>query len=244
MAGLGDRGRAAAPTYYPLVLLICALAAGIVADRCLSLATQAWWMTGVAAVAAWLGLWLVRRERAASWVLLASVLATGGAWHHAYWRLYAADEISRMVQEVARPVCVEAIAITSPRWIPAPTPTPLRTIPQGERSELVIWLTGIRDERTMRPASGWASLDVGGLLETVRAGDRIRVMAQGSRPAAPLNPNEFNFAAYERTQRIGCRLFAEFPNSVERLARGSPWSPRRWLADVRSGGSAVLRRYI
>src|SRR5439155_5771103 len=135
--------------------------------------------------------------------------------------LYAADEISRMVQEVARPCCVEAIATQSPRWVPAPTPTPLRTIPQGEQSELVVWLTGVRDGRRMRPASGWASLDVGGLVDNVRAGDRIRVMAQGSRPAAPLNPGEFNFAAYERTQRVGCRLFAEFPNSVERLARGS-----------------------
>src|SRR5436190_19414740 len=138
MAGQGDRGRAAAPTYYPLVVLICALAAGIVVDRWLSLPAEVWWLLGTGAVVFWLGVWFVRRKQAASWVLMASVLATGGAWHHAYWRLYAADEISRMVQEEARPVCVEAIAITSPRWIPAPTPTPLRTIPQGERSELVI----------------------------------------------------------------------------------------------------------
>src|SRR5205823_5268162 len=103
---------------------------------------------------------------------------------------------------------------------------------------------GVRDGRAMRAASGWASLDVNGLLDSVRAGDRIRIMAQGSRPSAPLNPGEFDFAAYERTQRIGCRLFAEFPQSVERLKRGAPFSPRRLLADVRSGGSTLLRQYI
>jgi competence protein ComEC len=233
-----------APTYYPLVLIACALAAGIAADRFFPLAAEAWWLIACAAAAAWLVLWLARRERAGSWLLLASVLATGGARNHVYWRLYAADEIGRMVQEQSRPLCLEAIALQSPRWVPAPPPTPLRTIPQGEQSELIVRLTAVRDGKTFRPAAGIASLEVGGLLDNVRAGDRLRIMAHGSRPAAPLNPGEFNFAVYERTRRIGCRLFAEFPQSVEPLARGSAWSPRRWLADMRSGGSALLRRYI
>ncbi len=134
--------------------------------------------------------------------------------------------------------------MTSPRWVPAPTPTALRTIPQGERCELSVWLTSIRDGQTMRPASGWADLDINGIVEHVRAGDRIRVFAQGSRPAAPLNPGEFNYANYQRSQRIGCRLFAEFPQSVERIARGGVLLPRRWLADVRRGGLAILRQHI
>src|SRR5439155_14002213 len=101
-----------------------------------------------------------------------------------------------------------------------------------------------RDGQQFRPASGWAALTVAGQVNHVRAGDKLRLMAQASRPAAPLDPGEFDFASYERTRRIGCRLFAEFPESVERLARGSAWSPRRWLADVRGGGSELLRRHI
>jgi competence protein ComEC len=236
--------RPAEPRYYPLALIVCALAAGIVADRCLSLGTIAWWLAAAAALAMGVALWLLRRERFSSCALLAGALAVGGAWHHAWWRLYSVDEIGRLVQEDARPLCVEAIAIQSPRWVPAPPPTPLRTIPVNEQSELIVWLTAVRDGERFRPASGCVELVVGGALDHVRAGDRLRIMAQASRPAAPLNPGEFDFAAYERARRVCCRLFAEFPESVELVARGSVWSPRRWLADVRSGGSALLRRYI
>jgi competence protein ComEC len=244
MSDPGDHDRPAAVTQYPLVVVVCALVAGIAADRWLALAAEVWWTAAAMGLLAWIGLSWLRRERSATWLLLASLLATGGAWHHAHWRLFAADEIGRMVQEDSRPLCVEAIAITSPRWVPAPPPTPLRTIPQGEASELAVWLTAVRDGQRWQPASGWAELEVGGLIESVRAGDRVRIMAHAARPAPPLNPGEFDFAAYERTQRIQCRLFAEFPESIERLARGSVWSPRRWLADVRSGGAALLRRNI
>jgi competence protein ComEC len=232
------------PNYHPLMLVVCALAVGIVVDRYAPLSAPVWWLLSLAALLGWCAVLIIERHRLASFLLLICVLAAGGAGHHGYWRLYRADEISRMVREGSGPVCVEAIAITSPRWVPEPPPTALRTIPQGERSELVVWVTAIRDGQKMRTASGWADLDVGGLVERVRAGDRLRIMAQGGRPMEPLNPGDFDFANYQRTRRVGCRLFAEFPDSVERLKRGSPWSPRRWLADARSSGSAILRRYI
>src|SRR5262245_19022594 len=131
-----DRGdQPIEPTYFPLVLLISAVAAGIVAGKWLPVSAQLGWGAAVTALVGWLSLWLGGRQSAASWVLLFAVAATGASWHQAYWRLYAADEISRLVREESHPLCVEAIAITSPRWIPAPTPTPLRTIPQEERSE-------------------------------------------------------------------------------------------------------------
>jgi competence protein ComEC len=149
-----------------------------------------------------------------------------------------------MVDETVRPMVVNAVAITSPRWSPAPPPSPLRTIPKGESSELLLWVTSVRDGREFRPASGWATLEIEGNLKTVKAGDRVRVMGQAVRPLPPLNPGEFNFALHERSRRVGCRLFAEFPECVQRLSGGTAWSPRRWLADLRSGGSAVLAQYI
>jgi competence protein ComEC len=139
---------------------------------------------------------------------------------------------------------VEAVALQSPRWIPAPPPTPLRAIPHGEESELLIEIKAARDGDTMRPASGRAELTVRGRLPQVRAGDGLRIMALASRPAAPLNPGEFDFEGHERMRRVRCRLFAEFPQCIERLGRGSRLSPRRWLADMRSGGVAVLHRHI
>src|SRR5689334_1755763 len=164
MLAVSDNSRPAAPPYHPLVLAVCALAAGIALDRWSPLAAGTWWAVAVAAITAWSLLWAAKRDDIASCILLLGIAAAGGAWHHDRWRIFRADEIGRMVQEDARPFCVEAIALQSPRWVPAPPPTPLRTIPQGEQSELLVWLTAVRDGRTLRSASGWASLDVGGPL--------------------------------------------------------------------------------
>lgn len=232
------------PTYFPLVLLIAALAAGITIDRYWPLAAIAWWLGAVACLAVWLPLWLRGNERLASCLVLGGALAGGGAWHHDYWQHYQADEIGRMVREEIRPIVVEGVAITSPRWVPAPPPTAMRIIPKGEETEVLLWITAVRDQATWRPASGWTLMRVDGQLLGVRSGDRLRVMALGSSPQEPLNPGEFNYAHYERSRRIGCRLRALFPENVERLARGSPWSPRLWLGQVRDHGNTVLRRHI
>jgi competence protein ComEC len=226
------------------VLLLCALAAGIVVDCVWPAPMVAWWIAAAAALLVWILAWSARRDRVASWLLLCSVATTGAAWHHAYWRLYPSDEIGRTVDEVLRPMCVEGTAMTSPRWVPAPPPTPLRTIPQGEQSELLVWITAVRDGRDFRPASGWATLEVEGRLSDVRAGDRLRIMAQAAHPAPPHNPGEFDFERHERGRRVGCRMFAEFPEAVARQSRGGIFSWRRWVADIRDGGTGVLQRYI
>src|SRR5262245_54169148 len=116
MAATQTKPRPPALTYGPLVNVVCALALGIALDRYTTPTFILWSGIGCLAVLIWLTLWLIRRDTAASWSLLASVLAVGGAWHHSYWRLYATDEISRFVNEQSRPMYVEAIAIQSPRW--------------------------------------------------------------------------------------------------------------------------------
>src|SRR5262245_35198876 len=78
----------AGPTHYPLVLIICAMAGGVVVDRLFPLAAMLWTVAAVGTFCAWLPVWLLRRDRVASALLLGSVLAAGGAWHHLYWRLY------------------------------------------------------------------------------------------------------------------------------------------------------------
>ncbi len=231
-------------TYFPLVLLACALAGGIACDRIAPLAARVWWALALGAAIAWCLCWRAGWNRVASALLLAAVFCLGGERHHGHWRLYEANNVGRYVDEILRPAVVEAVAITSPRWVPAPPPTPLRTIPQGEHCELLVRVTAIRDGRTMRPASGLADLQVSGNVTGVRAGDRLRIMVQAARPAPPLNPGEFDFAAHLRSDRKLCRMFAEFPESVERLSPGSLVSPRRWLADIRAGGAETLRRNI
>jgi competence protein ComEC len=149
-----------------------------------------------------------------------------------------------MSQELVEPLVIEAEAKSSPRWIPEPPFTAMRAIPQGEETQLTLWITAVRDGRSWRPASGWAILNIDGVVTDLRAGDRLRIMAQASRPAAPLNPGEFNLAANQRAYRTLARMRAEFPESVTLAERGPWWSPRMWLSYVRLRGTALLRRSI
>ena len=231
-----------ASRYQPLVLILSATAGGIVADRCAPLPGAAWYLMAAGLTGIWASALLKRRQGAASWLLLSAFIAAGGAWHHLHWRLYGEDEVGRALTEHFEPMCLEGVALHSPRWVPAPKPTALRAIPKGESSELVLRITAVRDGRVWRQASGWAQLDVEGKLPAVKAGDHVRVMAVASRPSPPLNPGEFDFAAFERSRRVLCRLRAQFPKSVSVVDRGNRWAIRRGLSDVRDAGSLLLRR--
>ena len=246
MSSLSNHARSSvvARPYHPLLLLVIALATGIAIDRWRPVAAEIWWLASLAGLAAWWLLWRNRRDVAGSWALLAATFAIGGAWHHDRWNFFAEDEIGLMVREEIRPIAIEAIAQHSPRWVPAPTMTAMRSIPKGDESELTLAITAVRDGRTWRRASGWAALDCDGHLPGVRAGDRLRIMALGSRPMKPLNPGEFDFAAYERSRRNWCRLRGLFPESVTVVERGSDWSPRVALSGIRNEGNALLRRSI
>src|SRR5439155_12178480 len=102
MLAARDRSRVAAPKYHPLVLVVCALAAGIATDRWFPVAAGMWLLVALAAIVSWSLLWVGRRDAISSSVLLIGILAIGGAWHHDRWRLYSADEIGRMMHEDAR----------------------------------------------------------------------------------------------------------------------------------------------
>lgn len=238
-----DRLKSQRP-YHPLLLSVAALVLGIAVDRYWPLAAEVWWLASVVCIATWCLLWRANATTAGSWALLAAVLAVGGAWHHDRWNLFGDDEIGRMVGEEYQPMAVEAIALQSPRWVPAPPLDPMRGIPAGEKSRLTLRITAVRDGQAWRSASGWAALDCDGNLTGVRAGDRLRIMAQAARPQAPLNPGEFDVAAHQRSERIFCRLLGEFPQSVTLVERGSPWSLRLALSGIRGSGNALLRRSI
>lgn len=239
-----SRGQIHEARYAPLVLLVAALAMGIGIDRYRPLAAEIWWLASVAAIAGWWLLWRGGKDAASTWVLLAAVAACGGAWHHDRWHRYQADEIGLSVGEEIRPIVLEGVALHSPRWVPAPAFSPMRAIPKGDESQLMLRVTAVRDGRAWRSASGYASLDCDGHLTGVVAGDRVRVMAQAARPQAPLNPGEFDLAAHQRSRRVLCRLFGEFPDSVTVLQRDRSWSLRRALSEIRGSGTAILRRSI
>lgn len=234
-----------APLHYePLLVVLIAVAAGMVLDRYLVVLPALWLSLAAISLFGWLLLCFRRNERASSIALLLAASAVGGAWHHACWFVVPRDEIGLVLDESIRPLAVECVAIHSPRWVPAPPFSAMRIVPKGEESELLVRITAVRIADRWQPASGTAHLEVEGHLEGVHAGDKLRCMALASRPMKPLNPGEFDYNAWQRSRGIHCHLRAVLPECITIVERGSWWLPSRWLSMVRERGSSLVRANI
>lgn len=203
-----------------------------------------WWCLCAGCLAIWWLSWRGRRQVAAAWVLLATSALLGAAWHHLNWNLFDRREIALYAGYGPEPVCIEAVACQSPERVTAPAPTPLRAIPGTERSRLLVDVTGIRDGRNWLPASGTCQLAVNGHLLGVHPGDVLRVFGQLARPAPPLNPGEFDFAAHARADRQLARIRSSAPECVVRTSAGSTWSPQYLLDEVRSRTKQLVRSMV
>jgi competence protein ComEC len=232
--------------YQPLVTVTLACAAGIIVDRYVNAAPSfgVAWLLAAACLFVWWFAWRMGRGQMSAWPLLAAVAMTGAAWHHAQWQLYDRDEIGRFATYQLSPVCVEVVAQQSPELVSAPAPNPMRAIPQGEKSRLLVDVTRIRDGANWRPASGACQLAVEGHVLGIHQGDVLRVFGQLARIAPPLNPGEFDFAEHARADRQFVRVRSSLPECVTILAHGSSWSPGQWLDAVRSRAKQGVRSLI
>ena len=239
-----DKRPADRPQYQPLVTVLVAVCAGIVADRFWPLPVFVWWATAGGAWVVWLGAWRRGWQRSAAALLLTAVAATAASWHHCRWSLFADDDLGHYARAENQPVCVEAIALSSARAVPAPDPDPMRAIPVSDRARLDLELTGLRDGIQWQFVSGRARLEVYGRLPGVRSGDRLRVFAQLSAPGGPYNPGEFDYARHTRAQRTRSRLQAQFPQCVSVVRPGHGWGPWQLIDRARSHGNQLLEQHL
>jgi competence protein ComEC len=94
-------------------------------------------------------------------------------------------------------------------------------------------VTGIRDGRGWRPASGLCQFAVNGHLLGIHPGDSLQLFGQLARQAPPLNPGEFDFAANSRAERQLARIRSTAPECVVHRAAGNSWTPSYWLDNLR-----------
>lgn len=239
-------------SYEPLVVVAAALGAGIVLDRVAAdwtadravASVVLWWLAAVGAWFVWLVCVRLNRHTLACGALLASIALGGAAWHHWQWSLFRPDELARFATDEQQPVAIEAIVLRSPQQIAAPTPTPLRAIPVGKRSRLALAVTALRDGDDWRPVSGACELTLEGELTGVGAGDRVRVFAQLRELTPPLNPGEFDYAEFARTERELCGLATDSTAALAVLEAGSPWSVAHAVDRVRESWRHTIQRTL
>ncbi|MEX2318121.1 MAG: ComEC/Rec2 family competence protein [Pirellulales bacterium] len=248
--------------YQPLIVVLLAVVLGIVLDRyvrpssggVLPIATWCivWWCLAAACVCAWYLVWRrtspksveTRRERIAACLLLVGVALSAAAWHDVRWQLFSRHEIALFAPVDAGPACLEVVASEPPEWSPAPPQTPLRAIPAVEQTRLAVRVAAIRDGATWKQADGRCLLIVSGRLDGVRSGDRMQVFGQLSRAAPPLNPGEFDFAEYARSDRRLVALRSGSPAAVVETKAGARWRPQPLLDWVRAAARRIVKRNV
>lgn len=237
-------GGASTASYQPLVVLLCAASVGIVVDTFTPLPGAIWLLLSALSWIVWRRATLSGDERLNSLRLLLAVACLFAAWHHNVWYWYPRTAIRPFAREAAEPACVEAVVTDGVRRIPAAPQTPLRAIPAGPRSRLMIQVERIRSGGYWVPATGSAQVTVDGVLENIRAGDRVRLVGQLSSSAPPRNPGEFDFASDARASRREARLWCDQPECLTVLTSWAPLSPQRWIGHIRAYGDRMIERYV
>lgn len=228
--------------YRPLVVVFAAVAAGIVVDRRLAPSFGGQLSSAI-------GLWIVwfvaqRRslDRSATAALLAAAAAVGGAWHHACWRWFDADDLATYAALEPRAVLVEAAVVDAPRVVVRASDYDADRSETKTRFEIVV--RRVRDGATWRRAVGRCDVQIDARVEGVSAGDVVRLLGRVSRSPPPLNPNEFDFAAHYRSERKLCVVRAARADAVTVVARGSPWNVAATLSEWRRRGHRHLMQIV
>ncbi len=179
-------------------------------------------------------------------LLLGSVAALGGLWHHHCWALYPADEIVRFTRDVPIPVVARVVVLDAPRHGVAAREGPMSTMTRGETTRFPVRVVAVRQALAWHSASGQAVLIVEGRLTARDAlrGDQLEVAALLARVRPALNPGEPDFAGMCRNRRRNVVLLCAHADCVRQARRAGPWSLLRQLGRLRLSAEAALDRHV
>ena len=228
------------PGYHPLVIALVAGAAGMVADRYRPLAIAAWWTIAATGLGLWFILHRKRKDVAAAMTMMLATAALAASWHHCCWNLFGGDDLGLFARTQQQPVCIEAVALQTPRIIPQPEFNPLRSPRSGDEVRFDVDLRAIRDGDRWRTASGRAALVVEGLVPDLAAGDRFQAFAHLLPPEHALNPGEDDRAVRDRGRRITSHLRVNYPEAISVVSAGFAYGPARLLESLRLRGRQVF----
>lgn len=222
----------------PLAPLAFTIAAGIVIDRFADpMSTVAW-----ISMAFGFGLpsaFLVRRRSFGAVTILATYGALAGAWHHHRWSDTARDDLSLVADEDPQPALLRGVLSDVLGFRPGVDSDD----PGITRAVLVI--AAVRGVEGWKPTSGKVAVSVRGDRSDLRAGTAVLAAGRLSLVARPMNPGEFDYRAYLRSQGTRLRLMVDEPSGVwadESKRAGWSWSWMSLLGGMRAWSQEHLAR--
>jgi competence protein ComEC len=178
---------------------------------------------------------LKRTHWLGSLAILTAWLALGGGWHHHRWSDLPGDDLAGRIMPEPTLCWLRGVVNEVPSFRPgvrADEPGTTRT---------VLDVGGLCDGLRWHPASGQVQVLITGNRTDLRCGDVIEAAGMLSALPGPLNPGEFDYRAYLRTQGVRLRLSVGDPQSVwpDRASRPRSTSRlidqtvARWLGAAR-----------
>lgn len=190
------------------------------------------------------------RLRHLSLVYLALVgVAFAAAYHHYRHSLFPDDDIGYLVSDTPRAATLLGTLDEEPRRLPASPKDPLRSTIDFASATTILRVSHLRDANGDVVVSGRVRLVATGatqpLLADLHAGDEVEVSGRIAAVASRANPGEFDHSGYwhDRGVHAVITIRAE-RDQVRRVRELWPWSPRAWLALLRTKAHDVLERAL
>ncbi len=215
----------------PLVPLLMAVSSGILVDRFIDpWETMTWAALAIGAGLA--GMLATTRRVAANLAVVAAFAAIGGGWHHHRWSDRAADDLGEIVSEDPLPARIRGTVWDLLGTRPADRDRPGS---DGPRTRFVVEISSSHDGRDWRPASGRAIVAADGDYVDLAEGEMVELTGRISRLEGPLNPGEFDYRGFLRSQGISIRLSVIGDGGVRPApeSQGPGWlgRTRAWCRD-------------
>lgn len=239
-----DQLRLARPSRVPAVPVAFALAAGVCLDRSLALPFA---NTLIAATVTWtvwlVGASVVRSNRIATFAILITILLLGSARHHLDWSIRSPGDIARRTDDEPRFVVFEGTIAGAP-WIRPRPPISRTAFPEFDRTSFDCDVDGLVGDEELEPVRGRVRVSITGHLPYLRAGDRVEFRGWFARPLGPSNPGEFDYAEWLHAKGVQCVAWANHPDAIQRLERGTERNAVRATTRIRRSVERLVDRHL
>jgi competence protein ComEC len=202
--------------HQPALWLFLAIASGIVFDRYLATGASPYLAVASLSCVAW----FLSRRFSLPWLtgllLLVATTVVGGLWHHVWWRLYPANEISCWAEEDGGAVALIGETQTESRFLAPQKDLPMSFQDATEKTIVEIKAQQLRVGQEWVPCSGNLVVLIKARVE-LRAGQQVRFLGTLKPTGSTRNPGEFDFRQHYRRARILAWLYCDSEESFEVL---------------------------
>ncbi len=230
------------PSYQPLLLMVSAMAVGILIDRFSHLSPALILICFVAAIVVWGICFKCNKLRISGVALLIATTILAAGWHHYWWNYYGVNDIGFFAQSEPQPACIEGTICREPDLSSAPISSVFDPIPRRETTRLILRASRICQARRWIEVSGQVDCLVIGHVSGLTSGTQVRIYGRLSEFKTPTNPGEFDFNKHARTDRKLARMTASLPDAVEVIS--SPQSLIGRLATLRSTLDRIILEFV